>query len=316
MYILENKLVASTDYYPFGIAMKERTFGNKDRYGFNGKEDDDETETQDYGMRIYNRDLVVFLSVDPLTKNYPFYSPYQFTGNNPIEFIDLDGGEQKKESVPYGKFGVMTMAVDQTAGAYTTAQYNNIIHPVKPPPPPPNKPKESFVGPLNMAPGAVQDRKNSEKQQMISKSKSQIEGTVEGGVGEFGYGSNKSLQDGVSGAPIVVIPEMLFGALGESAIALAVEGAFDEVLEGSTCINETKTFVEYSNPGSASETFNSIVKSEGGKVEDIVDKGEGVSTFTKGKETYTLRGSSKGDPTISKKVEGVSEQTKVRFAKQ
>ncbi len=34
-----------------------------------------------------------FKSVDPLTKNFPFYSPYHFAGNNPITNIDLDGGE-------------------------------------------------------------------------------------------------------------------------------------------------------------------------------------------------------------------------------
>src|ERR1043165_7336962 len=38
------------------------------RYGFNGKEYDDETETQDYGMRIYNPALAKFLSVDPLDR--------------------------------------------------------------------------------------------------------------------------------------------------------------------------------------------------------------------------------------------------------
>jgi hypothetical protein len=31
--------------------------------------------------------------VDPLTSSYPWYTPYQFAGNNPIKFIDLDGLE-------------------------------------------------------------------------------------------------------------------------------------------------------------------------------------------------------------------------------
>ncbi len=43
----------------------------------------------------YQVDPVVFaLSVDPLTKSYPWYTPYQFAGNNPVKFIDLDGLEQ------------------------------------------------------------------------------------------------------------------------------------------------------------------------------------------------------------------------------
>ena len=37
-----------------------------------------------------------FLSVDPLTKSYPHYTPYSYAGNKPIKFIDLDGAEEAK----------------------------------------------------------------------------------------------------------------------------------------------------------------------------------------------------------------------------
>jgi RHS repeat-associated protein len=63
------------------------------RCGFNGKEDDDETQTQDYGFRTFNPRLCRFLSVDPLTKDYPYLTPYQFASNSPISGIDLDGLE-------------------------------------------------------------------------------------------------------------------------------------------------------------------------------------------------------------------------------
>lgn len=36
-----------------------------------------------------------FLSVDPLTQEYPWYTPYQFAGNMPIGAIDLDGLEPR-----------------------------------------------------------------------------------------------------------------------------------------------------------------------------------------------------------------------------
>lgn len=36
--------------------------------------------------------------MDPLTSSYPWYTPYQFAGNKPIRFIDLDGLE---EADPY-----------------------------------------------------------------------------------------------------------------------------------------------------------------------------------------------------------------------
>jgi RHS repeat-associated protein len=67
------------------------------RFGFNGKEQDGEVSGSgnqyDYGFRIYNPRLGKFLSVDPLTQSYPFYTPYQFAGNSPISGIDLDGLE-------------------------------------------------------------------------------------------------------------------------------------------------------------------------------------------------------------------------------
>jgi RHS repeat-associated protein len=81
--------------------MPGRTFTSsiKYRYSFNGKESDPETigtsgSTQDYGMRIYNPSLGKFLSTDPLQKDYPFLTPYQFASNTPIQAIDLDGLEQ------------------------------------------------------------------------------------------------------------------------------------------------------------------------------------------------------------------------------
>ncbi len=79
------------------------------RYGFNGKENDNEVKgngnQRDYGMRIYDPRLAKFLSVDPLTKNYPWYSPYHFGGNAPIQAIDLDGGEPQgtHPNSSYGK---------------------------------------------------------------------------------------------------------------------------------------------------------------------------------------------------------------------
>ena len=71
----------------------------KYRYGFNGKENDNEVKgeanQQDYGMRIYDPRLGRFLSTDPLSISYPWYSPYQFAGNKPIIAIDIDGMEEK-----------------------------------------------------------------------------------------------------------------------------------------------------------------------------------------------------------------------------
>jgi RHS repeat-associated protein len=95
-------IVGTYNYYPFGMDITSRSWfaDMKYRYGFNGKEKDDNGEfgdiQYDYGFRIYNPAIGKFLSVDPLTRSYPFYTPYQFAGNKPIIAIDLDGLEEKE----------------------------------------------------------------------------------------------------------------------------------------------------------------------------------------------------------------------------
>lgn len=93
----------STEYYPFGMPMPNRTYslsnGSKYRFGFNGQEKDDEVKgdgnSLEYKFRMYDPRLGKFLSVDPLATQYPFYSPYHFAGNNPIQYVDLEGKEPK-----------------------------------------------------------------------------------------------------------------------------------------------------------------------------------------------------------------------------
>ncbi|ANQ51910.1 hypothetical protein MY04_4575 [Flammeovirga sp. MY04] len=93
-------VLSYSDYYPFGLSMESRSWSDYGyRYGFNGKENDTDLSSsqliqQDYGFRVYNPVIGKFLSVDPLTKSYPWYTPYQFAGNKPIQAIDLDGLEE------------------------------------------------------------------------------------------------------------------------------------------------------------------------------------------------------------------------------
>ena len=96
----EPDIVSATDYAPFGSPLSGRNYQSDIyRYGYNGKENDNEVKGKgnqiDYGMRIYDPRLGRFLSVDPLTKSYPHYTPYSYAGNKPIVAVDLDGLEEK-----------------------------------------------------------------------------------------------------------------------------------------------------------------------------------------------------------------------------
>ncbi len=102
------EVISNQDYYPFGDIIHERTWKNPDfagtdshRYGFNGKEKDENNEFgslthYDYGFRIYNPSFGRFLSVDPLADKFTEWSPYHYATNNPINIIDYDG----RDTVP------------------------------------------------------------------------------------------------------------------------------------------------------------------------------------------------------------------------
>ncbi len=86
------------DYYPFGSPMQTRSWSSGAyRFGFNGKEKDDEIKGDgnfcDYGMRNYDTRIGRPFCVDMLASKYPELSPFQFFTNNPILNIDLDGLE-------------------------------------------------------------------------------------------------------------------------------------------------------------------------------------------------------------------------------
>ena len=82
----------------FGSPMPTRTWSDpnaKYKYGFNGKEKDNEVTVDggdyDFGARIYDSRLGRWLSIDPLWKVYTDLSTFNFVSNNPIYLIDKDG---------------------------------------------------------------------------------------------------------------------------------------------------------------------------------------------------------------------------------
>ncbi|WP_123803404.1 RHS repeat protein [Flavivirga aquatica] len=87
------------DYYPGGMLLPNR-HGSSDsyRYGFQGQEKDDEVKGEgnsiNFTFRMYDPRINRFFAIDPLTYNYPHYSPYSFSGNKLISHRELEGGEE------------------------------------------------------------------------------------------------------------------------------------------------------------------------------------------------------------------------------
>ena len=87
------------DFSPFGVLLQNRNLSlsgaNPYRYLYQGQEMDDEVKGEgnsyDFGARMYNCRLGIFLSIDPLANQRAWMSPYNFVQNNPIMRIDPDG---------------------------------------------------------------------------------------------------------------------------------------------------------------------------------------------------------------------------------
>jgi RHS repeat-associated protein len=65
-------------------------------FKFNGKElnEDLDLDWYEYGFRNnFDPQLGRFHSIDPLASEYPYYTPYQFAGNQPTIAVDIDGLE-------------------------------------------------------------------------------------------------------------------------------------------------------------------------------------------------------------------------------
>ncbi|MBU3661418.1 MAG: RHS repeat-associated core domain-containing protein [Flavobacteriales bacterium] len=126
------------DYSPFGVQLDGRTIqGDFYRRGFNGMEKDDEVKgggnSYTTEFRQYDPRLGRWLSLDPIEKKYPSFSPYSAFNNNPIYFIDPKGleGEDPKSSKTEKGAGNKELKLPQDAvvkGRFVDKDKNGVIN--------------------------------------------------------------------------------------------------------------------------------------------------------------------------------------------
>ena len=90
-------------YHTFGSVTSGRSFYSESyRYGYGGKENEEElygsNNSYDYGARILDSRLGRWFALDPISSKYPFFSPYSYSANSPLIFVDPDGKRIKPAS--------------------------------------------------------------------------------------------------------------------------------------------------------------------------------------------------------------------------
>ena len=88
------EIIQQKAYYSFGMEISQFSAGTgTSKNWYNGKEiqDDFGLYWYDYGARFYDPGLGRWHNVDPLAEKYYFISPFAYSLNNPIRFVDPDG---------------------------------------------------------------------------------------------------------------------------------------------------------------------------------------------------------------------------------
>jgi RHS repeat-associated protein len=87
---------------PCGVVLKGRSWSTEEyRYGFQNQEQDNELweGAVTFKYRVEDARLGRFFSVDPLVNKYLWFSPYAFSENEVIQYVELEGREKKEPSV-------------------------------------------------------------------------------------------------------------------------------------------------------------------------------------------------------------------------
>ncbi|MDO5981902.1 RHS repeat protein [Flavivirga spongiicola] len=121
------------DYYPFGMLLPNR-HGSSDsyRYGFQGQEKDDEVKGEgnslNYTFRMHDPRVGRFFAVDPLTREYPHYTPYSFSGNKVIAYGELEGLEEYHYTISFTDIGEPILELVSVNDFVNVNSFQSFLH--------------------------------------------------------------------------------------------------------------------------------------------------------------------------------------------
>jgi RHS repeat-associated protein len=99
------EVVRSIAYGPFGESIVSWIDSYDSRLRFSGKEREETTGQDYFGLRYYDSGKARFISVDPVMNrpealvNTQLWNLYSYSRNNPLNFFDPDGGQEEPQTI-------------------------------------------------------------------------------------------------------------------------------------------------------------------------------------------------------------------------
>lgn len=91
VFTANDDIIQTTDYYAFGREISYLEANPQFQYKFNGKEYSSDLNEYNYGARYYNPVTARWNAIDNYAEKGRRWSPYAYTNNNPVRYIDPDG---------------------------------------------------------------------------------------------------------------------------------------------------------------------------------------------------------------------------------
>ncbi|UII34890.1 RHS repeat-associated core domain-containing protein [Fulvivirga ulvae] len=128
--LTESNVVQKDDYRPFGLTFNsyQRVTAKDNVYKYSGKEriDDLGLGWDDFGARIYMPEIGKWNAIDPMAHKYDVVSPYNYTLNNPILFVDPDGRDKIFSGVTQKELKLLEGIINQGLQGQFKARFSNV----------------------------------------------------------------------------------------------------------------------------------------------------------------------------------------------
>ncbi len=178
-------------YMPFGETFIDQRMDEwSSRYTFSAKEKDPATSYNYFGARYYDSEVSVWLSVDPMSDERSWISPYNYVQWNPLNRIDPTGLLDQVDDFYFDQDGKLTKYVenDEPDRVYVATGNKNVD------PDDPNKVPEPEFKQVEMSAEEIEQKMDENGYKKVDSKILQAEFTMTASSGNLNVSSSRSVE--------------------------------------------------------------------------------------------------------------------------